>query len=401
MIKAYRYRLRPTAVQRQFFDRSIGCCRLVYNWALERRIKAYQESKVSMSAIDLCKLLPGLKSDPNYSFLKEVSSAALQQSIRNMDQAFTKFFREHAGFPKFKSKKSSRNSYKEVQGCAVDFELNRIKLPKIGWVRFYANQTFNGKIGTVTVSKTPTGKYLVSILVDNGADLPAKPIIDPDKTVGIDVGIKDFAVLSNGDVYRNPKHLENSTARLKVLQRRLARKQKGSARRNKARLAVASLHERIHNQRQDFLHKVSSRIIRENQTIVIEDLNIEGMMKNRRLANSIASVSWGEFFRMLQYKSDWYGRNLIRIGRFDPSSRMCECGYIHRDLRLSNREWVCPECGAVNDRDLLAARNIKKFGLEKTNLIGQTKDISPVVNRVGDVEPSALAGAVKRQVISV
>lgn len=384
MIKAYRYRLRPTAVQRQFFDRSIGCCRLVYNWALERRIKAYQESKVSMSAIDLCKLLPGLKSDPNYSFLKEVSSAALQQSIRNMDQAFTKFFREHAGFPKFKSKKSSRNSYKEVQGCAVDFELNRIKLPKIGWVRFYANQTFNGKIGTVTVSKTPTGKYLVSILVDNGADLPAKPIIDPDKTVGIDVGIKDFAVLSNGDVYRNPKHLENSTAR-----------------RNKARLAVASLHERIHNQRQDFLHKVSSRIIRENQTIVIEDLNIEGMMKNRRLANSIASVSWGEFFRMLQYKSDWYGRNLIRIGRFDPSSRMCECGYIHRDLRLSNREWVCPECGAVNDRDLLAARNIKKFGLEKTNLIGQTKDISPVVNRVGDVEPSTLVGATKRQVISV
>ena len=354
-----------------------------------------------MSAIDLCKLLPGLKSDPNYSFLKEVSSAALQQSIRNMDQAFTKFFREHAGFPKFKSKKSSRNSYKEVQGCAVDLENNKIKLPKVGWVRFYANQIFEGKIGTVTISKTPTGKYFVSILVDNGADIPSKPVIDPDKTVGIDVGIKDFAVLSNGDVYQNPKHLENSTTRLKVLQRRLARKQVGSARRNKARLVVASLHEHIHNQRQDFLHKVSSKIIRENQTIVIEDLNIEGMMRNHRLANSIASCSWSEFFRMLQYKSDWYGRNLIRIGRFDPSSKLCECGYIYRDLRLSDRTWVCPECGAVNDRDLLAARNIKKFGLERTNLIGQVKEISPVVNRVGDVEPLALVGATKRQIILV
>lgn len=399
MLRSYKYRLNPTKSQIRLMEMTFGCCRYVYNWALQTRIEAYQRDKKSISAVDLCKMLTELKKDK--AFLYDVSNECLQQSIRNMDQAFVRFFREKNGFPKFKSKHRNRQSFKNINSVHVDLENSRIKLPKLGWVRFYANQTFNGKIGTVTVSKTPTGKYLVSILVDNGADLPSKPVIDPDKTVGIDVGIKDFAVLSNEDVYRNPKHLENSTVRLKVLQRRLARKQKGSARRNKARLAVASIHERIHNQRQDYLHKVSSKIVRENQTIVIEDLNISGMMKNHRLANSIASVSWSEFFRMLQYKSDWYGRNLIRIGRFDPSSRMCECGYIHRDLRLSDREWVCPECGAVNDRDLLAARNIKKFGLEKTNLIGQTKDISPVVNRVGDVEPSTLVGATKRQVISV
>ena len=230
---------------------------------------------------------------------------------------------------------------------------------------------FKGKIGTVTVSKSPTNKYYISILVDNGLKLPDKSSINPDTTVGIDVGIKTFATLSNGSVFENPKYLEKSSARLACLQRRLARKQKGSRRREKARLAVAKAYEHISNQRHNFLHHVVNNILGENQTVVIEDLNVEGMMRNHRLANSIASCSWSEFFRILSYKSDWKGVNLIRIGRFEPSSKMCECGYIHRDLKLSDRIWTCPSCGAINDRDLLAARNIKKFGLEKQNLLTQ------------------------------
>lgn len=181
-------------------EMTFGCCRYVYNWALQTRIEAYQRDKKSISAVDLCKMLTELKKDK--AFLYDVSNECLQQSIRNMDQAFVRFFREKNGFPKFKSKHRNRQSFKNINSVHVDLENSRIKLPKLGWVRFYANQTFNGKIGTVTVSKTPTGKYLVSILVDNGVDLPSKPVIDPDKTVGIDVGIKDFAVLSNGDVYQ-------------------------------------------------------------------------------------------------------------------------------------------------------------------------------------------------------
>lgn len=399
MLKSYKYRLNPTKDQIRLIEMTFGCCRYVYNWALQTKIEAYQNNRESLSYANLCKRLTEFKKQN--IFLYDVTNECLQQSIKNMDQAFVKFFREKRGFPKFKAKHHGKNSFKNINSVHVDIKNSRLKLPKLGWIKLYANQSFEGKVGTVTVSKSYTGKYYVSILVDNEKELPSKPTICLDNTVGIDVGIKDFAVLSNGYVYQNPKYLENSINRLKVLQRRLNKKQKNSSHRNKIRLSIASLHEHIHNQRQDFLHKVSSRIIRENQTIVIEDLNIEGMMKNHRLANSIASCSWGEFFRMLQYKSEWYGCNLIRIGRFDPSSKMCECGYIHRDLKLSDRTWICPSCGAVNDRDLLAARNIRKFGLEKTNLIGQIKNISPVVNRVEGVESPAIAGTMKRQVISV
>ena len=311
----------------------------------------------------------------NYPDIDHIDGNPLNNNVHNLrwnlDQAFTRFFREKKGFPKFKSKRGSRKSFKNILNVHIDFDNNRIKLPKLGWVRFYSNQVFKGKIGTVTVSKSPTNKYYISILVDNGLKLPGKSPINPDTAVGIDVGIKTFATLSNGSVFENPKYLERSSARLRCLQRRLTRKQKGSRRREKARLAVAKAYEHISNQRHNFLHHVVNNILGENQTVVIEDLNVEGMMKNHKLANSIASCSWSEFFRILSYKSDWKGVNLIRIGRFEPSSKMCECGYVHRDLKLSDRIWTCPSCGAVNDRDLLAARNIKKFGLEKQNLLTQ------------------------------
>lgn len=398
MIKAYKYRLHPNKAQTEFFEKSFGCVRFVYNWALNQRIEAYQKDGTRISWVDSCKQLTELKKQEETKWLCEVTSQSLQQSIRHMDMAFTHFFREKKGFPKFHSKKSGKFSFQLVKDVSIDFNTHKVKLPKIGEVKFGKNRTFDGKIGTCTVSKTPTGKYYISILVDDGKPMIEKAPITIDTSVGIDVGIKDFAVLSNGQVYSNPKFYEKDEKRLKVLQRRLSRKQKGSNRRERARLAVAKQHEKIKNYRVNFIHQITSRIVRENQTVIIEDLNVEGMLKNHNLAKHIASASWSEFFRQLQYKCDWYGKNLIHIGRFEPSSKMCLCGYINKDLTLKDREWNCPQCGRYNDRDLLAAINIKRFGLQKQNLIGE---ISPVVNGVVDVELSAFVGAVKRQYIKL
>lgn len=400
MIKSFKYRLNPTKGQIIQMKKTFGCCRYIYNWALDLKIKAYQESKRSLSAVDLCKELTLLKQREDYFWLKEVSSESLQQSIRCLDSAFTKFFREHTGFPKFKSKHRDNPTFKNINSVKIDFENSKIKIPILGWVKFYKNRSFEGKIGTIIVSKSSTGKYYVSVLVEDGNPLPEKNPITPSTSVGIDVGLKDFAVLSNGQVFQNPKYLEKSSKRLACLQRRLSRKKKGSNRYKKAKLAVAICHEKIKNRRQDFLHKVSKRIISENQTVIIEDLNVEGMLKNHCLAKGISSVAWNDFFRMLQYKAEWSGVNLIRIGRFEPSSKMCSCGYTNKDLKLSDRRWICPCCGSENDRDLLAAQNIKRFGLEKQNLLSQ-ENISPVVNRAEDAELPTLVGTVKRQIILV
>lgn len=398
MIKAYKYRLHPNNEQITFFEKSFGCVRFVYNWALNQRIEAYQKDGTRISWVESCKQLTELKKQEETKWLCEVANQSLQSSIRNMNSAFTSFFREKKGFPKFHSKKRGKLSFQLVQGVSIDFDTHKVKLPKVGEVKFGKNKEFVGKIGTCTVSKTPTGKYYISILVDDGKPTPENAQITADTAVGIDVGIKDFAVLSNGQVYSNPKFFEKDEKRLKVLQIRLSRKQKDSKRRERAIFAVARQHEKIRNRRVNFIHQVTSRIVRENQTVIIEDLNVDGMLKNNNLAKHIASVSWSEFFRQLQYKCDWQGRNLIRIGRFEPSSKMCLCGYINKDLTLKDREWDCPQCGRHNDRDLLAAVNIKRFGLQKQNLIGE---ISPVVNGAEDVESPTLVGVVKRQCILV
>lgn len=402
MIKSFKYRLNPSKSQILQIEKTFGCCRYVYNWALNLKIKTYQSEKRSLTAIDLCKQLTLLKKDENHLWLNEVSNECLQLSIRCMDSAFTKFFREHTGFPKFKSKHHNKSSFKNINSVRIDFDNSRIKLPIVGWANFYKNRSFEGKIGTVTVSKSTTGKYYVSILVEDGNPLPEKFPIISTTSVGIDVGLKDFAVLSNGQVFQNPKYLEKSSKRLSCLQRRLSRKKKGSNRYKRAKLTVAICHERIRNRRSDFLHKVSKKIISENQTVIIEDLSVEGMLKNHCLAKGISSVAWSDFFRMLQYKSEWNGVNLIRVGQFEPSSKMCSCGHIYKDLKLSDRVWICPNCGSKNDRDLLAAQNIKKFGLEKQNLLSQENiNKTPVVNREGDVELSAVAETVKRQNVLV
>ena len=395
MIKAYKYRLNPTESQRVFFEKSFGCTRFIYNWALDKRIKAYQEDKTRISWVDLCKQMTQLKKEEDTIWLQEVSNQSLQSSIRHLDSAFTRFFREKKGFPKFKSKRASRQSFQFVQQVEIDFANHRVKLPKAAWVKLFKNRTFDGKTGTVTVSKNATGKYFVSILVDDGKELPERAPVKYDTTVGIDVGIKDFAVCSNGDTFTNPKFLEKAERRPKVLQRRFSKKQKGSNRRERARRSLARQYERVRNQRNNFIHQVTARIVRENQTVVIEDLNVEGMLQNHCLAKHISSASWSEFFRQLQYKCEWQGKNLIRIGRFEPSSKMCLCGYVNKDLKLKDREWTCPECGRHNDRDLLAAINIKRFGLQRQNLN------TPSVGGEEDVEWSALVDTVKRQYIKV
>lgn len=280
MLKAYKYRLHPNEKQRIFFAKSFGCTRYIYNWALNKRIEAYQTENKRISSIELCRMLTELKKEEGMEWLSEVSNECLQQSIHNLDSAFTRFFREKKGFPKFKSKHDNRQSYKAINSVHVDLDNNRIKLPKIGWIKFGKNQRFEGKVNSVVVSKTPTDKYYISVLVDNGEELPAKKPISYENAIGIDVGIKDFAVCSNGDVYENPKYLEKSTMLLKKLQKIFSKSKKGGNRRDKLRLRLARQYEKVTNQRNDYLHKVSTKIVRENQTIIIEDLNVKGMMQN-------------------------------------------------------------------------------------------------------------------------
>ena len=383
MLNAYKYRLHPTREQSEFFNKSFGCVRFIYNWGLQKRIEAYMKDKGRISYVQLCALLTDLKKEEQYSWLREVSTECLQQSLRNLDAAFTRFFREKKGFPRFKSKSRSRQSYKAILSVHVDQERRRIKLPKIGWVKYGNNRKFEGDVRSVTVSVTPSGKYHVSVLVDDGKELPEKLPVTFDTTIGIDMGIKDFAVCSNGDTYENPRHLIKAEQRLRTLQRRLSRKKKGSNRRNRARMILARQHENVVNRRQDYLHKISTKIVRENQAIVVEDLNTKGMMRNHRLSKAIGACGWSTFFKMLEYKCERQGKTFIRIGRFDPSSKMCSCRHVYRGLKLSEREWVCPNCGSVNDRDLLAACNIKRFGLQEQNLLFNKK---PLAQRGLDVE---------------
>lgn len=353
-------------------SQSFGCARVVYNYCLQRKVEVYQADKKSISQFDLCKEVVRLKKDESYKWLADVDHQTLSCAVRNLDTSFTNFFREKKGFPKFKSKKSSNQSCQFTQGIKIDFENKKIRFPKIGWCKLFLSCEFEGKIKTTTVSRNAAGMYFVSILVDNFTPLPEKCDIKEDTSIGIDVGIKHFATLSDGTKINNPKHYENAQKRLAVLQRRLFKKQKGSNNSQKAKLKVAKHYYKITCKHRDFLHKLSTKIVRENQTVIIEDLNVAGMLKNHCLAKSISSASWSEFFRQLQYKCEWNGCNLIRIGRFEPSSKMCTCGIINNELSLNDREWICIACGTSHDRDLLAANNIKRFGLVPQNLITKT-----------------------------
>jgi putative transposase len=369
MFKAYHYRIYPNEKQIRHFSQAMGSVRYIYNRGLEEKIRHYEETGKTLSYFDLANGMLINEKKAN-EWLQEPFSHSLQMSLRNLDNAFTKFFRHEAKFPQFK-RKGDNQSIQYPDGIGVDFKSNTIWIPKAGKVKAIFDRTFTGKIKTCTVSKTPTGKFFISILVDDGTDLPAKASIEESTSVGIDLGIKDFAILSDGTKIPNPTFLKQNLDRLKVLQKRASKKQKGSKNRQKANLKVAKLYEQISNQRKDFLQKLSSKLISENQTIILEDLNVSGMLRNHKLAGVISDASWSEFVRMLTYKAEWNGKNIIRIGRFEPSTKLCSCcGFKNDDLTLKDRSWTCPKCGVRHDRDVNAATNIKKFGLIQVAKLG-------------------------------
>ena len=303
-----------------------------------------------------------------HEWLGEVNSQALQSALRNLDTAYKNFFRDtHAiGLPRFKSRKN-RQSFQCPQHCSVDFKKGTLSIPKAKGIPAVLHRKFKGMVKTVTISMTPSGRYFASVLVDTAIQELSASTIQGNTTLGIDLGIKSLAVCSDGRTFDNPKNLQRSLDRLKLLQKRLSRKQKGSANRNKARILVARLQERIANSRKDNLHKITYALTHESQvrTICMEHLNVKGMQRNHHLAQAVGDASFGMFLTMLEYKCRWYGVNLIKIDRFAPSSKTCgQCGYVYKGLKLSERSWTCSECGTHHDRDFNAACNIKEFGLK-------------------------------------
>lgn len=374
MIKAYKYKLDPNKTQEVAMKQFLGCARFIYNWGLNRKSEQYKLNGTSPNYNVLAKELTSLKQTEEYAWLQDAPIDVLQQSLRNLENAFTRFFREHKGYPKFKSKKENRSSYKVIKCVHFDFTNWRVKLPKLGWVHIYKNHIFNQlncKQGTVTISKDCCGTYWCSVVVDDLQDKPSKAKIVESTAVGIDLGIKDFATLSDGTKVSNPKYYESSQKKLAKLQKQFAKSKKGSNRHERLRIKIAKLYRSITNQRNNMLHNLSTYLIRSYDNICLEDLNVEGMMKNHHLAKSIQSVSWSTFVSMLCYKSEHNGKNVIFIGRYEPSSKLCHrCGYINNELTLKDREWFCPVCGKHLDRDINAAINIRHIAFERQNLIG-------------------------------
>lgn len=368
MLKSYKYRIYPNKQQIEQIQKTFGCCRFIYNQTLAYRKELYEKENKIMSKFDLnnyCNRI--LKKE--YGWLKEVDKWALTNSIYNMDNAYQKFFKEHTGYPKFKSKKDNRISYKTNlcnKNIEVSFENNKIKLPKLKWIKAKLHRKFKGKIKSAIISQVPSGKYFVSIIVET----EHIPIESTGNMIGVDLGVKDLLITSNGEKFDNIHTTKKYEDKLAKEQRKLSHKVKGSNNWNKQRIKVAKIHEKIYNTRLDNLHKISHKLINENQVIVSEDLAVRNMLKNHHLAKAIQDCGWYELTRQLQYKADWNNRQYIKIGRFTKSSQPCNiCGYINEKTKdLSVREWTCPECGTVHDRDINAAKNILNEGLKILNV---------------------------------
>jgi len=359
--RAYKYRFYPTDEQKRILARTFGCCRFVYNWALRQKTDAFYKEHHRLYYKDTSLALTHLKKRPEYSWLAGVSSVPLQQALRHLDRAFANFFDGHASYPTFKKRRNQQSATYTSNAFMWDgTSLTLAKMDEpltITWSRKLPEGTIPSR---VTITKDCADRYFVSILVEEEiAHLP-----QTDASIGADLGLKSFLALSDGEEIGNPKFFHQDKKKLSRAQRRHAKKKKGSKNRAKARRSIARIHARIADRRRDFLHKLSTRLIRENQTICVESLAVKHMVKNRSLAKAISDASWSEFVSQLEYKAQWYGRHLVKIDRWYPSSKRCfACGHILDSLALDVREWTCPECSTHHDRDINAAKNILAVGL--------------------------------------
>ena len=364
----YRFRLYPTKEQEKFLKQEAGNIRFVYNYFLALAKEKYRKEKAKWNYYEYKRLLPKLKKE--FEFLKFSNSQSLQESLKNLDKAFKNFFKGLSDFPKFKKKKKT-NSISIPQ----HFEIieNRLKIPKLKTsIKYKKHRIIEGEIKSISIAVAPSGRYYLNVLVEREVSLPKK-----DKTIAIDMGLTDFIVTSDNQAIKNPKHFKKLERRLKLWQRRLSRKEKGSNNYKKWAKKVARLHEKITNVKNDFLHKLSKKIINENQVVIVENLNIKGLIKNKKLSKHIHQASWYKFINMLEYKAKLYKRELIKIDTFFPSSKLCSvCGYKHKELKLSDRVWTCPKCNTTHNRDYNATLNLLKEGLKQVGL--ERPDLMPV-----------------------
>ncbi|MEN6566939.1 MAG: RNA-guided endonuclease TnpB family protein [Veillonellales bacterium] len=357
--KAFKFRIYPNETQKALLAQHFGSCRFVYNAFLRERIDFYAANKSGLTYADTSRMMTDMKKCPDREWLKNVNSQSLQQSLRRLDVAYNNFFNKRAKFPAFKSK-HDKQSFLVPQHFEIDIEQGFLTIPKFTPIKTVFHRPIEGAMKSVNISMTKTGKYFAAILCEIEKEIKQK---QSGGEIGIDLGLKSFVVTSAGEEIPAPKYLRDSQEKLALLQRRLSRKVKRGSNRNKARIKVARIHEKITNQRSDFLHKLSYRLVRENQSIFAEDLNVKGIMANHHLAKSVSDAGWGEFIRQIKYKSEWNGVHFGQIDRFFPSSKKCHaCGWINQSLTLSDREWTCQGCGRVVDRDRNAAKNILQFG---------------------------------------